>query len=699
MNQLISNFSRVIFIALALQSSHLWAKSLELIPVEELMRSSSVYSMKLSPNGQYIFSYEHMQNYNIVSLIDPKKRVSVPMFRMDRNGHSRVEDYQWVDDKTIYLEMKAKKGFIKIVEDGEQVSGEWMPLGTKGFMVSTLPDEDNIVLFARNVTKKIKYPKFKLYKITPEQLASSNYEQAIEIENTLDGAFYYIYNEPNQSLMAAVLDDETLEFWFQIPSTKEWKKYYELGKENQFIPIGLLNENTIAVLTNKNLDRISLVEFDLESKSLGQVIYQHPNYDLTGAKLNKMGEGVNFVTYLEQGIPNNHYFAKEKETLTNNLKQSFKTQQVSIIDSSADERQKLISAFSSTNPGSFYYYETDTNKATLIARKQKNLSTSMLSPTIVFQVEVEPNVYVEALLTVPLEHSNGVLLVNPHGGPIGIRDLATYDPTTQYFANRGYAVLKVNFRGSSGYGKDFMDEGRGEFGKLIEHDISAAVKHVKSKHNFTKMCSIGSSYGGYSAMMLAIKNPNDYDCIVAMYGIYDLPHLYNANNRVYTDEHQEALDKVIGGYNDSLKGVSPIYLANEIKAPVLLIAGKKDKVAYFEQSNRMKYRLKQLNKELETIFYNNVGHGYHDKWGGDRHQIVYIEDFIRRKLELPYPTAKNDMQIKAQERRRISKGWDTDPIEEKADQEKPIDEVSSNSKEPDIEESEESDIKDNAESP
>ncbi|WNC68943.1 prolyl oligopeptidase family serine peptidase [Thalassotalea nanhaiensis] len=651
---------RISLIVVTLLSNHVIAKPYKLIPVEDIMQSSQVYSMILSPDGKYIFSYEHMKRFNIVRLIDPQKRLSVPMFRMDRKRSSYVENYQWVDNDTVYLQMKKRRGFINIKDDGEKPEGIWQSLGVSGFMVSTLPNEEDTVLFARNVTKKQKYPRFKLYKITTDQLAVSNYDEAIEVENTLNEAFHYIYDDVNKALIAAIKNDDQIEFWYQLTSKDKWKKFYDINAENQFIPIGFLNEGTLAVLTNKNLDRTSLVEFDITTKTLGKVIYQHPNYDLIDAKLNKMHQGVNYVSFLEEGIPNSHYFAKEKTDLAKSLKKSFKNQQVSVIESSLDDNYKLIKTFSSTNPGKFYFFQADTKKAIFITEKRTTLAPYKLSPTEVFQVEVEPDVFIEALLTKPVGYSNGVLLVNPHGGPIGIRDLAIYDAQTQYFTNRGYSVLKVNFRGSSGYGKQFMNEGRGEFGKLIEHDITAAVKQVRKEHKFEKMCSIGTSYGGYSAMMLAIKHPEDYQCIVAKYGIYDLPHLYNANNQVYSDERRQALDKVIGGYKESLKEVSPFYLAEDINVPVLLIAGKKDTIAHFEQSNRMKYRLQQLGKNVETVFYNSVGHGYHYYWKGNRHEIVYVEDFIRRQLGLPFPPAMNEQQIKAQERRRLLDAYDVD---------------------------------------
>ncbi|MCJ8269499.1 MAG: prolyl oligopeptidase family serine peptidase, partial [Psychrosphaera sp.] len=206
----------------------------------------------------------------------------------------------------------------------------------------------------------------------------------------------------------------------------------------------------------------------------------------------------------------------------------------------------------------------------------------------------------------------------------------------QYLTSRGYSVLQVNFRGSSGFGKDFTNSGRGQFGRAIEQDIGFAVAHVKKQYPYKQMCSIGISYGGYSAMMLAMKNPAEYQCVIAMYGVYDLPHLFNASraNKKIKERNLKGLEKVIGKNNESLKAVSPFYIANTLQTPLLMIAGKNDWVAWFEQSNRMKHRLEQLNKEMETIFYNGVSHGHHN-WFGDRHQYAYIDEFIRKKLKLP----------------------------------------------------------------
>jgi dipeptidyl aminopeptidase/acylaminoacyl peptidase len=220
----------------------------------------------------------------------------------------------------------------------------------------------------------------------------------------------------------------------------------------------------------------------------------------------------------------------------------------------------------------------------------------------------------------------------PHGGPIGVRETATFDPQVEFLASRGYSVLKVNFRGSSGFGKKFQNSGVGQLGRAIEHAITTVVEQVRSQHNYTKMCAIGTSYGGYSAMMLAMLHPDDYQCVISMFGVYDLPLLFNSTNATLVPEMQQALRLVLGDNNDALKQVSPFYMAEKLKAPLLLIAGKRDKIAWFEQSDRMAYRLKQLDKDVETLFCKNSAHGhqyYKDYW----HQFDAISAFLLRRLD------------------------------------------------------------------
>jgi len=224
----------------------------------------------------------------------------------------------------------------------------------------------------------------------------------------------------------------------------------------------------------------------------------------------------------------------------------------------------------------------------------------------------------------------------PHGGPIGVRDSDRFNPQVQYYTSRGFSVLRVNFRGSTGFGESFQKQGVGEFGKLIEEDITLAERTVSKRYNFKHTCAMGASYGGYSATMLAIKHPEKYDCVVAAYGVYDLRLIFNASNYRSGKETKETFEKVLGKYSEKLKDISPVNLIDKLKAPILLIAGKKDDRADFEHTNRFKYLLKRKEHEIETMFYENVGHGHRNSTGW-KHELATTYDFILKTLGIDYP--------------------------------------------------------------
>lgn len=186
----------------------------------------------------------------------------------------------------------------------------------------------------------------------------------------------------------------------------------------------------------------------------------------------------------------------------------------------------------------------------------------------------------------------------PHGGPIGVTDYDLFQREVQFFASRGYAVLRVNFRGSSGYGKEFMESGRGQWGKKIEDDINEIVTAVKSKYPIRpgNSCIIGASYGGYSAFISVIRFPRQYKCAVSCFGVMDIPLLLSSNNAM---KHKSVRNEILYVVGDPKKenvdhvAVSPVYLADKIDVPVMLMAGWRDRIADMEHSHRMHYMLKR----------------------------------------------------------------------------------------------------------
>lgn len=612
-----------------------------LVPTEVLFDEPHTYSYSLSPDFRYLAGYLKFEDSKRLLLIDTSSYQSYVLIDFRYIPHIQLRTLEWIDNDTLFLRYGDSGDSIAFV-DFRFVNGAPEPrirlTGARGVLVDPLQSIEDTVLFAREPLPG--RTEYLLYTITVEQLEKSAFLSARRFSKSLPNAVMYRLDASSGYLLAATEEEELVHHWYLDESRTRWIKYFRHDpREYQFVPVGRLGPDSFAVLTNRDTDRMSLVEFDLSDQAIGDVLYQHPRYDLTDAEVGEDGVGVKSVSYVDHGRSVTEYFAEHDSRLSRSLQQAFPEKHAELMSRADSGTKKVLYVSASDDPGTYYVLDTKTRQAQILSSRYADVEEYELSKSEVFTVPTADGEPIEAILTRP-KHPNGVLLVNPHGGPIGVRDYARYNPEVQFFANRGYSVLNVNFRGSSGFGKEFLDTGRGQFGKRIEEDISAVVAQVVATHEFRSLCAIGASYGGYSALMLAIRHPELYQCVVAMYGVFDLPFVFNTSNYTLLEERRRSIEAVIGENSVELKAVSPFYRAEDAHAPVLLIAGTEDTIADYEQTNRMKYRLQQLQKPVEYYYYAGTGHG-HRTWRGERHQFALIDDFIRRTLELELPSAPN----------------------------------------------------------
>lgn len=639
------------------------------IPAKYLFDEPTRSQMKFSPNGKYLSVYNHGENGKFFSIID------IASGSMQHVGSFRENEslygYNWINDQHVVLRLNMRNGRKDIVlaidySDGK-VSSKPYPINVDGYILSVLPDVKHQVLFAKRNRDDTGY---QLFLTGISDLLDNNFDNARKIKNIPDSASSYLFDNETQRIIVSEYDeDEDLTtFKYRALHGKKWQPLFLLKKSDyQFRPIGFLSDNTLAVLSDRNTDKITLQEFDIATQTLTKVLYEHPYYDLTSAEVSFQTGQVQSASFFDHGRFETKFFEANQQKEAKLIKAAFPDKQFVIIANNDTMNRWIIKTFATDDPGQYYLYYQDEKSAEVIFTPYKKLEGIKFSPSELITVNSADGTPIEGILTRPIKNDNKVLLVMPHGGPVGVRDNDIFDPRVQYFASRGFSVLKVNFRGSSGYGRHFRESGVGQFGNIIEEDIVAVVKHVRNQYNFDQMCSMGASYGGYSSFMLAIKHPQDYNCIVASYGIYDLPLLFNSSNFKVLDENRDRITRVVGEMDNSLYGDSPVYLADKLQTPTLLIAGKEDEIASFEHTNRMAYVLTNLNKEFEPLYYEKTGHG-HDTWWGEWHEHTYIYEYLLRTLNLPsLPSDKYENELKealAEEFTLVADSFDSDDIVE-----------------------------------
>lgn len=635
----------------------------------EIFSNPDVSKVSLSPDGKWVSSYLYKHNKYYLSLTSLKTGKEYSLLNFNNGAH--LKRYRWVDQNNILIDFSQKDK----VEDAKRLhnSGvlsleykEGIPQASfkripgKFMLVGLVDQEPGKLLVAKNM--KSTRLDWRLYKIHIQGLVKGDFSAAMELDNYLDDALIY-YSEDGESLFAHVLDDDEIELWHLANQQGEWRKVLSgINRDYQIAPVGFLANGKLAVLSDRGDDLVSLYTYDTEKQRFGEVLYQHKRYDLKAARLSPEGELVS-VSYMQHGELTTEYFNAQSRQLIDGLKSQFKGKQLTVLDQ-ADQQPDvlLVGVYSLVEP--IYYYVFDRSKNTLTPYNSSypDLGHYTKADTQYLSITTVDDIRIDAYLTTPpSDQKNGVLLVMPHGGPIGVADHNYFNREVTYLSSRGYSILRVNFRGSAGFGREFMQRGVGEFGKAIEQDISAALTETLKKHSFDSICAMGASYGGYSAFMLAVKHPETYQCVVAQYGIYDLPLAFSASNLHLIEENKQRVENVIGELKQEHKENSPIRLIDQLHAPILVVAGKDDRVADFEHSSRLKYLLEHKGKTAEFLFYKNVGHG-HSQWNGDHHELAYVDDYLRRTLKLPKIDKQKYATRVAESFVRLADGYEFDNI-------------------------------------
>lgn len=298
------------------------------------------------------------------------------------------------------------------------------------------------------------------------------------------------------------------------------------------------------------------------------------------------------------------------------LAAAFEGQMVDFSSATQDGKKIIVSVYSDSNPGELYLYDRDTGKARFLLQGRKWLDKKKMASVKPFSFTSRDGKKIHGYLTIP-KGSNGKnlpMIVNPHGGPIGPRDNWGFNSETQMFANRGYLVLQVNFRGSGGYGKAFQDAGHGQWGQGIQNDIIDATRWAIQQGHADKdrICIYGGSFGGYSSLMAPAREPDLFKCAVGYVGVYDMEMMYDKGDIPERESGQRFLRRTLGTDKAGLRATSPTSLVNNIKIPVLLAAGARDARAVPEQTEAMRDALVRAgNPPVETIIQSGEMHGFY----------------------------------------------------------------------------------------
>jgi dipeptidyl aminopeptidase/acylaminoacyl peptidase len=618
------------------------------LPIETFSKGSEYSNVKLSPDGDYLSAKSEIDGKSALFFIDLSSFSVTYIMRFD--GRAQVGDYQWVNNKRVVLQKQYKRGWKEQPEyrgelfgvdfngkNGRNLVGYNVggnagsrikraePLSGTSYILDPLHNDKKHMLITTYPWGNSEEPFTRVYKVNVKTGKRKEITRApVRMAN-------YLTDHQGVVRFAASTTDYIDQSIFMRNSEKDdWAKLniQELGYSN-VTPYAFDDSGQYVYAgASKNGEPTGIYKFDTKTKSF-ELIHQDKSVDPSNVWIDDSSKNLYAIEH-ELGYPS-YTFVDSNAVMTKRLKALLKTfngEQVQIVSSSNDGDISIVQTFTDLNPGEFYLYRAKENKLSFLFASRSWVDKSIMAETKPIKFKTRDGLTIHGYLTLPFNKpaKNLPLVVMPHGGPHGPRDWWQWDPDAQLLANRGVAVLKVNFRGSGGYGDAFEIAGHQKWGAEIQYDIIDGVKYVTDQGIADKenICIMGASFGGYSALQSAIIEPDMFKCAIGVVGVYDLPLMFEEGDVSERDSGQRYLTEVLGTDIKLQKAFSPSYNVDKLKAPVLIVHSGEDRRVPIEQAESLIEALKKNNHTYQFELLESEGHGFYK----EEHRTHYYKTVL-----------------------------------------------------------------------
>jgi dipeptidyl aminopeptidase/acylaminoacyl peptidase len=379
------------------------------------------------------------------------------------------------------------------------------------------------------------------------------------------------------------------------------------------------NKNEAYVMTNLDSDKSRIILFDLAKQEKIKEVYAHPTYDISGVQLSRKRKyEIDFFHFDGERyeiVPVSDTY----KTIHAKITQQFPNYTYYLTDFDDNESHFLFVVQSDKLYGQYYDYETATGKITLLYDLMPQLKEKDMAEMRPIQFTSRDGMTLYGYITLPKEVLAGKkvpMIVNPHGGPQGIRDSWGFNPEAQLFASRGYATLQINFRISGGYGKQYLKSGFKQIGRKAMDDVEDGVQFAIQQGwvDAKRLAIYGASHGGYATLMGLVKTPDLYACGVDYVGVSNIETFF-ASFPAYWKPYTDIMKEIWYDLDDPeeaaiAREVSPVFQLDKIKKPLMVVQGANDPRVNINESDQMVMGLRERGVEVPYMIKYNEGHGF-----------------------------------------------------------------------------------------
>lgn len=418
----------------------------------------------------------------------------------------------------------------------------------------------------------------------------------------------YPDREGNARFALGWLEDGKRTMFYRSGPDSEWSDISSvLGTDPSVTvqPLGFGEDGKLYLLSNHASDRVALTALNPRSGEF-ELVREDKQYDVDEVEWNAAGTKI--VGLKIEGVSPKFAVLDGTDAKIDVLRQvarTFQGEAVRIVSSSKDGNRVVLFASSDRNPGAWHLMEPSRKSLRPLMARLRGINASQMARSSAMHINARDGTALLSYLTLPNNPQGAVpMVVLPHAGPHGVRDTWTFNPVVQFFANRGFAVLRVNYRGSGGFGREFERAGYRQWGGAIIDDIVDATRSVASKENIdgNRVCILGTHYGAFAALAAVAREPDLYRCAAGHAGIYDLALLWGRPGVAPMHLGDErSLARWIGRDAAEHRAQSPVHHAERIKVPVFLSHGGVDDRAPLAHTTAMRDVLEGADGTVETL--------------------------------------------------------------------------------------------------
>lgn len=583
----------------------------EKIPLKDFFRNSEIAAFQISPSGEYLSytkPYESRMNVYI------KSRKTGEEKRITSLKDRDVSTYFWKESDHI-LYMRDFGG-----DENYHVFSVNIHTGVEKDLTPFPKVRASIIDDLEDVSKQDIL--VGLNKRTPElfdvyRLNITTGKMSMVAESPKNGVGW-LADHNGKVRIVAISDGVNTKINYRETEQAKWETLVTTDYKSSFDPLLFTFDNKhIYASSNLPRDKASLVEFDPKTKKEVRILYQNPNYDTENVSYSRHSKKLWAAMYT--GWKRERaFFDPEFEKIFNAIQNQFPESEISVNAHDRADRFFVFREYSDRSIGSYHLYDKKENRFEALGELAPWLKGKTLAKMQPIEYTSRDGLKIEGYLTLPpgKDPKSLPVIIHPHGGPWA-RDTWGFNPAVQWLANRGYAVLQMNFRGSTGFGKKFLEASFKEWGGKMQNDISDGVNWLIKEGiaNPKKICIYGASYGGYATLAGLAFTPELYACGVDYVGVANLftfmktipPYWKPMLEKLYAMVGHPETDKEL------LQARSPVFHVDKIRAPLFVAQGAKDPRVNKDESDQVVEALKKRGVKVEYMVKENEGHGFHNE--------------------------------------------------------------------------------------